>query len=418
MLWAVHPLQTESVTYVVQRAESMMGLFYLLTLYCFLRGAESDRAIVWYAGSLLACLLGMATKEVMVTAPLIMLLYDRTFLAGSFRDALRQRYGLYLALAFTWGVVASLSCSTGFRGGTAGFTVKEFTWWSYLLTQAEVIAHYLRLAFWPSGLCLDYGWPAAHNVGNVLFPVMLVMGLLGLTAWAMVKRPAWGFLGAWFFLILAPTSSILPIRDAAVEHRMYLPLAAVISGAVAGGWLVARRFEHRGIVSRAALRIGGTCLVISATVALAVVTFRRNMDYQSVLAIWEDTVGKAPSNGQAHNNLGIVLAGLGRGDEAIAHYQEFLKIKPDDASLHNSLGLLLAQRGEIAAGIAHIREALQVAPDRPEGLRNLAWILATCPDIRFRQGAEAVRLAQRACELTHHENPDFLRTLADAYMEN
>ena len=113
LLWAVHPLQTESVTYIVQRAESLMGLFYLLTLYCFLRGAGSARAIFWYAGSVLACLLGMATKEVMVSAPLVVLLYDRTFLAGSFREAWRRRWAYYLALAATWLLLAWLVAQTG-----------------------------------------------------------------------------------------------------------------------------------------------------------------------------------------------------------------------------------------------------------------------------------------------------------------
>ena len=106
LLWAVHPLQTESVTYIVQRAESLVGLFYLLTLYCFIRGATWGRGRYWYAAAVLACLLGMASKEVMVSAPLIVLLYDRAFLAGSLREAWRRRYGFYLALAppgFCWG---------------------------------------------------------------------------------------------------------------------------------------------------------------------------------------------------------------------------------------------------------------------------------------------------------------------------
>ena len=119
--------------------------------------------MLWYIAATVSCLLGMATKEVMATAPVIVLLYDRTFLAGSFREAWRRRYGLYLALAATWGVVALLLISTGFHGGDTGFAVQGFTWWSYLLTQPGVIVHYLRLAFWPAGLCLDYGWPAAHD---------------------------------------------------------------------------------------------------------------------------------------------------------------------------------------------------------------------------------------------------------------
>ncbi len=171
-----------------------MAMFYLLTLYCFVRAVSSARAIYWYLGSILACLLGMAGKEVMVSAPLMVLLYDRTFCAGSFREAWRRRYGVYLALAGTWLLLGWLVVLSGSRGGTAGFAMPAFTWWSYLLTQPGVITHYLRLSLWPSGLCLDYNWPAAQTVSEVLYPGLLVVGLLGLTAWALVKRPAWGFL--------------------------------------------------------------------------------------------------------------------------------------------------------------------------------------------------------------------------------
>ena len=201
LLWAVHPLQTESVTYIVQCAESLMGLFYLLTFYCFLRGARSGRPTFWYAGSVSACVLGMATKEVTVSVPLVVLLYDRTFLAGSFRGAWQARWRYYLALAASWLLLAWLVVRTGHmvelygqhRGGA------WYGWREYLATQPGVIVHYLRLAFWPSGLCLDYNWPMAKTLDAVVYPAILLIGLLALTAWAMVKRPAWGF--------LAPASS-------------------------------------------------------------------------------------------------------------------------------------------------------------------------------------------------------------------
>ena len=170
----------------------------LLSADALLRDSRGDFGGVrslWYAAAVAACLLGMATKEVMVTAPLIVLLYDRTFLAGSFREAWRRRYGLYLSLAATWGVVVLLLISTGFYGGTTGFAVQKFTWWSYLLTQPGVIVHYLRLTFWP----LDCAWITIGrrpDGGGNPVPGLVVLGLLGLTFWALVKRPAWGFLGA------------------------------------------------------------------------------------------------------------------------------------------------------------------------------------------------------------------------------
>jgi hypothetical protein len=232
LIWTIHPLQTESVTYIVQRAESIMGLFYLLTLYCVIRGAGSARPMAWYVLAVLACLLGMASKEVMATAPLVVLLYDRTFLSGTFQGALRRRWPLYVALTCTWGLLAYLVAGSTDRGGSAGFGL-SVTVWQYALTQLGVITHYLGLAFWPAGLVFDYGWPIASSVGQILPGAIVISLLLAGTIWALIRYPAAGFLGACFFLILAPTSSFVPVTDAAFEHRMYLPLAAVTS--FAGG---------------------------------------------------------------------------------------------------------------------------------------------------------------------------------------
>ena len=161
--------------------------------------------------------------------------------------------------------------------------IYEFTSWTYLVTQPGVIAHYLRLAFWPAGLCLDYCWPAA-TVGDALLPAILVIGLLGLTAWALVKRPAWGFLGAWFFLILAPTSSFLPLQEsAAFEHRMYLPLAAVVTGMVAGACLAGQWLARHATIPPATLRAVGACMAACAAIALGIVAFQRNEKYRSDL---------------------------------------------------------------------------------------------------------------------------------------
>ena len=346
ILWMIHPLQTESVTYVIQRTEALMGLFYLLVLYGVIRGATWGGSRWWYVVAVLSCLLGMATKEVTVTAPVIVLVYDRMFLAGTFREAWRQRYGLYLALAATWSVVPLLLISTGFYGGTAGFGVQKFTWWTYLLTQPGVLVHYLGLTFWPRGLCLDYGWPAAHGWNDVLGPAVLMVGLLALTFWALVRGWGWGFLGVWFFLVLAPTSSFVPIQDAAFEHRMYLPLAAVVTGVVLGGYLVGQGVVGGGKISGPVVQIMGVSLLILAGAALGILTLRRNEDYRSELSIWEDTVAKAPGNERAENNLGNTLNGCRRTDEAIAHYQKALELKPDFADAHYNLGLALVNRGQ------------------------------------------------------------------------
>jgi hypothetical protein len=267
LLWTVHPLQTESVTYIIQRAESLVGIFYLLTLYCVIRGAAGTApdegrgtnpvnhrsqvgncplwpSLFWYAAALLACLLGMACKEVMVTAPLLVLLYDRTFLAGSFAAAWRRRWGLYLGLAATWALLAYLVLSTGLIGRQSEMGAPDA--WGYARSQPGVILHYLRLSIWPRPLCISYAWPAAETLGEIVPGAIVVGALLAATIWGLASRRAWGFLGAWFFLILAPTSSIFPLNQLAFEHRMYLSLAAVVVLAAAGGyvlwdWLLAAR---------------------------------------------------------------------------------------------------------------------------------------------------------------------------------
>ena len=158
LVWALHPLLTESVTYVIQRGESLMGLFLLLTLYCLIRGAASAgrAAKYWYGLSVATCLLGMGTKEVMVSAPLVALLYDRTFLSGSYREAWRRRRWVYAGLAATWLILPFLVISTHGRNGSAGYG-QGVTPVAYALTQFPAIVHYLRLSFWPFPLIFDYG---------------------------------------------------------------------------------------------------------------------------------------------------------------------------------------------------------------------------------------------------------------------
>ncbi|MFI5357299.1 MAG: hypothetical protein ACHQ4G_08190, partial [Opitutales bacterium] len=128
LLWALHPLVTESVTCVIQRTESLSSLFYLLTLYAFARSADAAAPRRWLRLSVTACLAGMATKEIVVTAPLIVLCYDRTFVGGTFREAWRQRRRYYCALGATWVLLVLLVLGNGGRGGVVGFGLGMSAW--------------------------------------------------------------------------------------------------------------------------------------------------------------------------------------------------------------------------------------------------------------------------------------------------
>jgi len=368
LLWTLHPLQTESVTYLSQRAESLMGLLYLLTLYCFVRGTEigngagARRRAGWYALSVLACVLGMGTKEVMVTAPVMILLYDRAFVSGSFSEAWRRRRGVYLWLAATWILLAFLVGGGASRGGTAGFGT-SLPWWAYAFTQLRAVALYLRLSFWPSPLTFDYGlvWGGPPLV--MAFDGALIAGLAAVSAILLFRNTALGFFGAWFFLILAPSSSVVPVATELIaEHRAYLSLAAVIIAAVFGVQIVWRYLGARsGLGGRTSVLMGLLAVAVVAT-GLGAATVQRNEAYRSALDLWTDAVAKTPQNAGARNNLGNALADQGMLPEAMAQYEEALRLVPDYDDPQYNLGNALARSGRLQEAVEHYRTAMRVRP--------------------------------------------------------
>ncbi|MGA2604177.1 MAG: tetratricopeptide repeat protein [Verrucomicrobiia bacterium] len=364
VLWTVHPLQTEAVTYIWQRCESLMGLFYLLSLYGFIRGAESRRSLGWFSLSVAACYLGVGTKEVMVTAPLMVLLYDRAFISGGFREAWTRHWRLYLGLASSWLWLGYLMA--GFHNRDVGYGW-GVTWRGYALTECPAVVQYLRLAVWPHPLIFDYGEYVPIGLlaaaPYALILAVLVTGVL----FALKRHPAIGFVGAWFFVILAPTSSVVPIGGSPMaEYRMYLPLAAVVTIAVVGAVALGKRLFHKqqGVVL-------GCIAGGSVAVLLAFLTIQRNRDYYSALTIWQDTVDKRPDNPRALNNLGNALVQLGRRQEAMGHYEQALRIQPDYAETHNNLGNTLFRLGRTQEAIGHYEQALRINPDLAKAHNNL-----------------------------------------------
>jgi len=375
------------------------------------------------------------------------LLCDRVFLAGSFGGALRRRWALYLGLAATWTLLGYLVLSTALIGRQAELGAPDVC--TYARTQPGVILYYLWLAVWPRSLCLFYhGWPVATGFWDMLPGTMVLVLLLAATVWGLIKRKAWGFLGAWFLLILAPTSSFQPLNQLVSEHRMYLPLAAIAVLVTAGGyaiwdellaslrrpgvvrggqspfspgpnmreiglptakkgtvpmakkWAVAARdtVAPSAALSTTLLRWGFPAAVLAGVLtALGLTTARRNCDYQSALSIWQDGVNKRPTNPIAQNNLGKELADLGKFEEAIAHCRESLRLKPDNAEAHHNLGRALAAVRRTDEAIQQYRQALQLKP-MPEVHNNLGNALAAVgkTDEAIAQFQEALRLKPEA----------------------
>jgi tetratricopeptide (TPR) repeat protein len=397
-VWALHPLSTEVVSYVSQRSESMAGLFYLLTIYGLVRGAASPAPSGWKILSVSACLLGILSKETIATAPVMAFLYDRTFLAGSFREAWRRRRGFYLALAATWLPLAFLMSSLGQRGIKLG---RSGVAWRYALTSCRSVFLYLKLSLWPHPLVFDYGQALARSPAEVWPEAAVLALLLAAAALALIRYPKLGFAGAWFFIVLAPASSVIPIPEQpTAENRAYLALAAVVSLGALGLYA---RFGRRGFA-----------LIAAWALLLGCLTAGRNRDYRTELRLLADTIMKRPDCARAHCNLGRALcarpglmpqaieefqaalqidpdyseahvnlgsawATRGKFGPAMAEYRAALRSKPNNADAHNDLGSVLLMTGRPQAAIAEYSEALRIKPDFAEAHRNMAHALEAIP---------------------------------------
>jgi tetratricopeptide (TPR) repeat protein len=234
---------------------------------------------------------------------------------------------------------------------------------SYLLTQARAIALYLRLGLWPRPLVIDYGTALVPSLGAVWPQGLLVLALLGLTAWALVRRPALGFLGGAFFAILAPSSSFIPlVTQPIAEHRMYLPLAAVVVLAFAGlqAW-----GGRRSLL-----------LCPAAAGLLAFATARRVADYRAEVPLWQEALAVNPRNDRAWLDLGTLWSHRGRGEEAIACFRRALALDPGQADAHFDLAAECDRAGRLGEAIPQYREAERLDPARPNAPYYLGLALA------------------------------------------
>lgn len=454
VLWIIHPLNTQAVTFIVQRVESLMGMFYLATLYLAIRAAETGfRQTGWIAAATAACALGMGTKETMVTAPILVALWIWTCWPDE--KLTRRPLRLLLPLAATWIVLIGLVLANA-RTQSAGIGAGGWTPMMYLRTQAEVIVHYLHLAMWPSPLVFQYGWLPAPSWASVA-PQALTLALLGaMTIAALLRRRPFGLLGAAFFLVLAPSSSVVSIAtEVAAEHRMYLPLAAIIAAVVLGlVWLAGKARWPPAVI-----RVVALVMFCAVFFVFGTETRRRNTVYASPEAMAANVVTNRPQNAQAqltygvllmsrkqfaaaephlreaatlplppstnevtsrsvaHLYLGLALSAQQKFGEAVTELQQAIALRPDSERAYGPLAeaqLALKRPRDAAATLEH---ALERRPDDVVLLKRAAWVMATSSDPAARNGVRASELADRAVTKTEGRDPIALDVLAAAYAE-
>lgn len=432
-IWVAHPLTTEAVTYLVQRAEVLAALGMVACCWCYVQGAlSSQRYGIWYCLAVLLAVMATLSKPTAVVLPVLLLSCE---LATPARSPRLTRWlmlgGLMLPAAWiVWdtaieglivapvaevGAPASAAAPASAGVGTAGLTR-----WEYLRSQPGVVSYYVWLAVSLQSQSLDHGWKVADDILEIAGPVLgwsLFFGGL-IVWWFSIRRcPATGaascslrqiclpgfalLLTSWFLCLLAPTSSLVPIRDLAVEHRMYLPLFCLIAllvlfWTILVDWCTSRPAWQRG------LWLSGVSLV---TVICLWQTQVRNRDYHNLERLWQRAVISCPENPRVQTYYAAAL--LQRGEypaaaselvSAIFRYEsDVRKPLPDDrelASAYSLLGVAFGETQRLDDAAKLLQQAVNLAPESAEIATNLGAIRQ-----RQEQFEEAERWYRRALEL-------------------
>ena len=399
LLWAAHPLQTEVIAYITQRTELLMAFFYLVTLYSALRYWDSalpKTRAAWLTIAIVICAAGMASKEVMVSAPLVVLMFEWTFIRRSFRDVMRESWPLYLGLAATWVLLIALNIS-GPRSNSAGFhlDLSPFVWWA---TQAKVLWIYLKLAIWPWPLVIYYEMPYLTTWSAAAPWLLLTAALLIGSLFLLWRRYAAGFVLTSMFVILAPTSIVPIASEVAAERRMYLALAGLIALAIAGGYQFAKAWLASSVATREAS--DRKSLVMLATfsavliVGASLVSALRLAAYADTVTLWQDVLLHQPNNYLATYNLASYFYAHDQFEKALPYYERGLMLHPNDLRARNSYSQTLLRVGRTSEAIRQLEQLVRLYPSYFP-----AYVDLTKAYIHENRMSDATNVANRALQL-------------------
>jgi protein O-mannosyl-transferase len=373
-LWAVHPLHTQAVTYIYQRLESMTAMLCLISLAMFAGAVARQWNVHWLAGSVLASAAAMFSKETAVVLPFLIASYDWLFCdVPSPLPGRRLRY--YTALGSTWLVLfVQMAVQAGRYDPTGVFAGSPL---AYFLTQPRVIMHYLRLAFWPTGLCFDLEWPLLRNWVHII-PSLACMAALGvLVVYGLVRRHLWSWLGAAFLLALAPSSSLLPLGAVAVEYRMYLALAAVAATVVLGIDTLIRQTPP-GETRRRRLR-GAVGLALVAIAVLICLTQNRNRVYATPGGVWLDVIQSGRAGTRAPWNLALACDMYDNFNQAIEYADEVFALN-SGLDIYEHLAKRRLRRGDAETAARYLRHAVETQSEEIQkgetvAVRSVAYLV-------------------------------------------
>jgi tetratricopeptide (TPR) repeat protein len=351
-VFLVHPIQTESVTYIAGRSECLSALFFLGAFAVFLY--RRPGGATWKVTIAVLALFGaaLATKEHTLVLPGLLLLTDYYWNPGFSFEGIRRNWRVYVAMALAGAAGVAVVASVLTHAPTAGFGVRGQTWYQYFFTECRAFFVYLRLLIFPAGQNLDWDYPISRNIMDhgTIFAMAAILLLLTAAIYFRRRYPlaSYGFLV--YVLLLAPTSSFVPIKDPLAERRLYLPMIGML--------LVVAAVTRRIRVDRRKLAAACACLVL----VLAILTYQRNRLWASDTALWEDTVHKSPSKARVRLQLAFTYYAHGRCQDALAQYAEASQLRKPDVHMLVDWGLAYECAGEPDEALAKLREAAALRP--------------------------------------------------------
>lgn len=341
LLFLIHPIQTETVTYISGRASGLMAFFYLLAFFLYIKVSEQRNTRnlrpLYLSGALASCLLSVCSKETAMTFPLVLLLWDvfiRRLTGHSLRTTIISHHLPFWILLF---VVAVWAWSHPRYGALAEFSFHLRPLWDNVLSEAHVAMYAVWLFFVPWKQNFDHDLPEFRSIFQWPLPLdlLLIGGSVAAAVAASRRLPLVSFGVGWFFIQLLPTA-LIPRNDLLSERNLYLAsfgllLAIVVLGSCLTRWLMKVLPQPRVV------RFGTNSVALAIVLLLCLFTFQRNLLYHDEVSLWSDTVRKSPNKARASNNLGHAYAMQDDWDRAIEEYRAAARLDPDYALAKKNL---------------------------------------------------------------------------------
>jgi tetratricopeptide (TPR) repeat protein len=371
-----HPIQANTVTYVVGRNEGMASFFYLLGLFFFIKMSLSRGGIkgLYLLGTGMTFFFAILSKEIAFTLPAILILFDLMFICKNWK-VIKTRLKFYIG----FGAPFILYILFFVKGGVIKLLFVypgRWTPWENLLTQFNVIIQYFKLLFLPlpGWLNIDHDFQLSKSLFEypTWISLSIILFLFILAVFLIKKNRLISFCIFFFFIVLAPSSSVIPIWDLMVEYRLYLPIFAfcliLTKGLNSFYQLLARYYSYK--LSRGVL-LGISVIILSSYSAI---TIDRNKIFKDELILWSDAAKKSPNKTRPKENLITAYHRHGLNDQAIALSLEVLNKNPRDHEIYNKLGISYMSLGEYNKAIEYLKTSIQIENNNPEALNNLGVI--------------------------------------------